>query len=382
MNAYEKALQKIKQEQKKYKLNNLCCAVSMNTPGPTGPTGPIGPTGPVGISTVILGSFSNEEELEENIPVGNIGEAYIVGNDLYTWSNINNKWIDVGEIKGPQGEMGPTGPTGPQGEIGKMGPTGAKGEKGANGTSVTILGSFNSYQELINQHPNGELGNSYLVGDDLYVWSQETSGWVNVGQIKGPQGKQGETGPMGPQGLPGPQGPAGPRGPQGAQGEPGVLNIPTGYFVTNSQTYPDGTEVENNSNIPIIVEVANNDELFYFSDQNYTITFLKAGTYKVTYVVQARTMTNTNQNNANVISIGFKNLFEQTIHAGCSIIGNNTTPSLIVGIGTFNVTTPQMFALMNVGTASFVIQGPKISSSGVDSSFTNPIVSILIEKIK
>jgi len=59
------------------------------------------------------------------------------------------------------------------------------------------------------------VGDGYLVAGDLLVWSSNTSTWVNVGRVQGPQGVQG---PIGPQGLTGPQGGVGPQGIQGPAG--------------------------------------------------------------------------------------------------------------------------------------------------------------------
>lgn len=102
---------------------------------------------------------------------------------------------------------------------------------GADGTSVTILGSYNTYAELIAAHPTGNLGDGYMVGGDLYVW--DGSAWEDVGTIQGPQGPTGPQGPRGATGATGPTGPkgdtgatgatgaTGPRGPQGVQGPQG-----------------------------------------------------------------------------------------------------------------------------------------------------------------
>ena len=103
-------------------------------------------------------------------------------------------------IPGPTGSQGPTGPTGIQGITGSTGATGPQGERGTDGTSVRILGSFNTLDELKNAHPIGNMGDSYLVDTDLYVWSPENNDWKNVGVIKGPKGDKGETGTMGPKG--------------------------------------------------------------------------------------------------------------------------------------------------------------------------------------
>ena len=149
---------------------------------------------------------------------------------------------------GPQGETGPAGPTGPQGETGpagpagpqgETGPTGPQGEKGETGKGLVILDYYNTKAELESSVPSPEAGDAYGVGTaepyDIYIYSL-TQGWVNNGQLQGPQGPVGPTGPTGPQGEQGPRGeqgiqgeqgptgetgPTGPEGPQGPQGETG-----------------------------------------------------------------------------------------------------------------------------------------------------------------
>lgn len=69
-------------------------------------------------------------------------------------------------------------------------PTCISGATGATGTSVTILGSYNTYADLIAAHPTGNAGDAYLVGGDLYVWNG--TAWQDVGQIKGDTGATGK----------------------------------------------------------------------------------------------------------------------------------------------------------------------------------------------
>ena len=67
------------------------------------------------------------------------------------------------------------------------GEKGDKGDKGDDGTSVKILGTKHSYNELpLSNNANGD---GYIIGENLYVWNGST--WVDVGQIKGPQGDPG-----------------------------------------------------------------------------------------------------------------------------------------------------------------------------------------------
>ena len=64
------------------------------------------------------------------------------------------------------------------------------GLNGTDGTSVTILGSYDTLDELQAAHPTGSKGDAYMVAGDLYVWDVNNSTWKNVGQI---QGKAGES---------------------------------------------------------------------------------------------------------------------------------------------------------------------------------------------
>jgi hypothetical protein len=86
---------------------------------------------------------------------------------------------------------GPPGPQGPPGIQGQRGPQGIPGQKGEDGTGITILGSYDTEEELIAAHPTGNAGDAYLINGDLYVWSETTSQWENVGNIQGPKGDAG-----------------------------------------------------------------------------------------------------------------------------------------------------------------------------------------------
>ena len=132
--------------------------------GDTGDTGPAGPKGDTGDK-------------------GETGEAGSKG--------------DTGETgaTGEKGETGPKGYTGDTGATGDTGPAGAKGDTGATGIGTTIKGSYNTYQELVNAHPTGNDGDSYLVNGSLYVWLNNA--WENVGNIKGDTGATGPKGDTG-----------------------------------------------------------------------------------------------------------------------------------------------------------------------------------------
>lgn len=74
---------------------------------------------------------------------------------------------------------------------GNTGEKGEQGEKGNDGTGVTILGSYDTEEELISAHPTGNEGDSYIVAGDLYVWDAAKSSWINVGRIQGASGSDG-----------------------------------------------------------------------------------------------------------------------------------------------------------------------------------------------
>ncbi len=148
-----------------------------------GDTGPKGDTGDIGIGTVIKGHYDNYLEFIAVHPSGSLGDAYIVDGSYYYWNE--NGWANAGSVKGdtgPQGDkgdkgdtgatgskgdkgdtgatgekgqQGPKGDTGDTGATGDTGPAGAKGDTGATGTGVTIKGSYNTYEELIAEHPTG-----------------------------------------------------------------------------------------------------------------------------------------------------------------------------------------------------------------------------------
>lgn len=90
--------------------------------GTFGPTGPTGPTGPDGSSIRILGTYADLNGLQTDNPTGNIGDGYIVVDDLYVWSDLNQEWALVGPIVGPTGPTGPRSITGPTAPASSTGP--------------------------------------------------------------------------------------------------------------------------------------------------------------------------------------------------------------------------------------------------------------------
>ena len=138
--------------------------------GETGDTGPAGPKGDIG----------DKGDTGAKGDTGNTGETGATGQ---------------------KGDTGPKGDTGATGSAGDTGPAGATGDTGATGTATTIKGSYNTYQELINAHPTGNDGDSYIVDGSLYVWLNNA--WENVGNIKGDTGATGAKGDTGATGSKG-----------------------------------------------------------------------------------------------------------------------------------------------------------------------------------
>ena len=112
------------------------------------------------------------------------------GSKIYIYNGAKGDKGDQGE-KGDTGEVGPKGDTGARGEKGEQGiqgERGPQGEKGEDGTGVRILGSYSSIEELRAAHPLGEIGDTYMIEECLYVWSASDNDWINAGNIKGDDG--------------------------------------------------------------------------------------------------------------------------------------------------------------------------------------------------
>jgi hypothetical protein len=214
-------------------------------PGPTGATGATGATGPsnvLSVSTVTTGNpgsiasvtiagTSPSQTISFIIPRGDTGETGATGatgeqgiqgvQGIQGEQGIQGLKGDKGDT-GATGATGATGPTGPQGSQGIQGIQGVQGEQG---TGVNILGSYANLTALQTAHPAGNPADAYLINNDLYVWSQSTSSWINVGTIRGPQGDQGIQGIQGLKGDKGDTGETGATGATGATGEQGIQGI-------------------------------------------------------------------------------------------------------------------------------------------------------------
>ena len=161
-----------------------------------GDTGPKGDTGDTGIGTTIKGHYNTYQDLVNAHPRSTGEDAYIINGEIYYWNVNDNKWESGGSIKGDTGD---TGIQGVKGDTGDTGSRGSTGEKGDTGAGLAIKGSYDSYEDLVNNHPTGSDGECYLVNGSLYVWSG--SAWQNVGNIKGEKGDVGVKGDTGDTGF-------------------------------------------------------------------------------------------------------------------------------------------------------------------------------------
>ncbi len=248
------ALQKIKKDEK--------CKPQYNAFEIKGPTGPTGPTGPRGLGLNILSTYETLEELIKNHPVGQNEDAYIVGEDLYIWSNNLNTWKNVGRIRGPEGKEGPQGEKGETGEKGEQGPTGPKGEQGPRGLTG-LVGPRGLDGEQGKQGPTGP---------------------------KGEQGPRGLTGLVGPKGLDGEKGEQGPTGPKGDKGEQGDQG-PAGTVATDfGSKYQDVTKTINaiaNTPAPIPLDKTGPTSNIITTASN-AMNIKEEGVYKIDYYISAK----------------------------------------------------------------------------------------------
>lgn len=199
-------------------------------------------------------------------------------------------------------------------ELGMCNLVGPTGPMGPTGSGIKIHGSYNSLEELIKNHPQGEDGDCYIINGALYIWDIDKNSWETAGNIAGPKGEaatievrstntvdcnskakvtdtiinnnhildfdipMGITGPKGDkgeQGLPGPQGPKGEIGPTGPS-----FSSPTNYesvlFVSYAQAhYSKILAFQDTITIP------DNNEIFNITDDT-EINILKPGTYEIT----------------------------------------------------------------------------------------------------
>jgi hypothetical protein len=230
-------------------------------PGDEGPVGPQGAQGPIGQQ----GPEGVQGEPGAEGPVGPQGTEGATGPQGP--AGIQGEPGAEGAT-GPQGPAGPIGVQGPQGIQGETGAEGQEGPMGAPGTSARIVGSFGRQTTVADLPPSGFLPadwdgpgippqpyqmkdgealvySPYDESDPHWGWlwtfvgtDEQPDGWVDVGNVRGPQGEKGDAGVAGPQGPQGVQGETGLQGPIGPQGDAGIAGPQGPQGVTGAQGDP------------------------------------------------------------------------------------------------------------------------------------------------
>ena len=156
-----------------------------------GAVGATGDRGPQGHGVNLRGTVAGTQFLPSVIQGALDGDGYFIASTKLLYVMVDSQWEGPFDIIGPEGPQGPNG------------------EKGEAGTSINILGAYNTLGDLATAHPTGNLGDGYLVGNNLAIWTTANGGeWIDIGLVRGPQGIQGVPGPA----IPGPRGLKGDKG--------------------------------------------------------------------------------------------------------------------------------------------------------------------------
>ena len=308
---YKKALEKIKNDEF---CKPNCCLI--------GPTGPRGESDTLTIRNTITGEAGTEAKVIDNGIGGNHILDFII----------------------PQGPIGPTG------------------------TGISILGSYDSYNDLVKEHPVGNIGDSYLVSNDLYIWSDNNKKWQNVGTVRGPIG---------------PIGPTGPKGDFGPTGPSGITYIRSSYIVTfNDGTDIDGIKVESNERLPIDRMELDVSNLITLNPNDRTIKFNETGYYKIMFTVSAYPAVNDIEFDPtkDIVSIGFRQTNTDNAYIGVGQWVYNAEPVELIGQGIIAVIDKEeTYELANLGKYPIYLLTPDIKNIASKSYFSNPLITIIIE---
>ena len=156
-----------------------------------GPVGAAGDRGPQGHGVNLRGTIAGTQFLPRVDQGAVDGDGYFIESTKLLYVMVDSQWEGPFDIIGPEG------------------PPGIDGEKGEAGTSINVLGAYNTLGDLAAAHPTGNLGDGYLVGNNLAIWTTANGGeWIDIGLVRGPQGIQGVPGPA----IIGPRGPKGEKG--------------------------------------------------------------------------------------------------------------------------------------------------------------------------
>lgn len=260
--------------------------------------------------------------------------------------------------------IGPTGPTGP------------------TGMGLNILGTYDTYEKLKEEHPLGSPGDTYMVNGDLYTWSNDKSDWVDNGRIQGEIGPKGDIGPTGPKGDTGPKGNSGPKGEQGERGPTGPNSVRSAYLIKyNENTEPDGISIPVQTTIPYTRKELDITNIITLDTTEDTIKFNVAGYYKVSIIISAYINIATQFDKENdFITIGFREKNTDNVYIGASEWRENSIAKQIKAEGIIAVPDPsKLYELVNLGKQEIYLHSPEIKNISSKSYFTNSLVTINIE---
>lgn len=117
-----------------------------------------------------------------DLPVeGTDNRGYLILNaeddyEFHVW--VDNAWLNLGTIAGPEGPEGKIGPDGVKGDVGR---------------AMTPRGELATVGELPTE--GNEVGDYFAINKHFHAWMG--SAWLNLGDFSGVQGEQGIEGPMG-----------------------------------------------------------------------------------------------------------------------------------------------------------------------------------------
>ena len=131
----------------------------------------------------------------------------------------------VNGTDGVDGHDGKDGKDGAPGVDGHDGKDGAPGEDGEQGAGIQIVGTIDPGEDPNVASPKYDslllpTGNALIDPDDGYLWVSDGTDWVNMGEVRGPQGNPGVDGIDGTDGTP---------GVDGVDGTDGVDGLPFTY---------------------------------------------------------------------------------------------------------------------------------------------------------
>lgn len=291
-------------------------------------------------------------------------------------SNFNPVNINYVGVMGPRGKSDTitirNTVTGDPGESAKVTDNGSDGNhildfvvpRGFDGTSFTILGKYDDVTQLEQEHPDGNIGEAYMVNGDLYIWADNTNTWENMGKVQGPKGDTGE------------------KGEKGDKGEDGYTLSKASYIVTfNDDDTGNGVSVLSNNRLPLERLELNIDNMVTLDSDNNTIKFNEIGYYKVSFTVSAYPLVNglDFDPTTDIVAIGFKATSTDNVYIGTSQFVYNGEAVELYGQGVISVMdSDTLYELCNLSKSTIFLDTPDIMNISSNSYFSNPLITMVI----